>query len=222
MAVALRDPSLLANLVSIDNAPVDAALKSDFGKYIRGMRRVEEAGVRKQSEADEILREFEEVRPLPPTPPPQAAPTPNLHRPPRHPQNLPIRQFLLTNLIRSSPSSPQSTLKFRIPLKTLAGALDNMADFPFKDPEEARFNGPTLFVRGTESAYVADEMLPIIGRFFPRFELRDVVAGHWVVSENPGGFRDGELAMECPFGMGLMGRRLIFCVAVEEFLGDKV
>lgn len=38
-----------------------------------------------------------------------------------------------------------------------------------------------------------DEVLPAIGRFFPRFELVDVDAGHWVISENPEGFREGEL-----------------------------
>lgn len=68
-----------------------------------------------------------------------------------------------------------------------------MADFPFKDPEVARFEKPTLFVRGTKSHYVADETLPVIGNFFPRFELKDVEAGHWIVSENPAAFREGEI-----------------------------
>jgi pimeloyl-ACP methyl ester carboxylesterase len=68
-----------------------------------------------------------------------------------------------------------------------------MADFPFNNPDEIRYNKPTLFVRGTRSIYIADEMIPIIGRFFPRFELADVEAGHWVISENPEGFRKGEI-----------------------------
>lgn len=62
MTVALHKPSLVANLISIDNAPIDAALKSDFGKYMQGMKKIEEAQVQKQSEADEILQAFEEVR----------------------------------------------------------------------------------------------------------------------------------------------------------------
>jgi len=48
-----------------------------------------------------------------------------------------------------------------------------------------------LFVRGTKSHYVADEALPIIGRFFPRFELADIDAGHWLISEKPEAFRKG-------------------------------
>lgn len=62
MAVALRDSARVEALVSIDNAPVDAALASDFGTYVTGMRKVEEAGVRKQSDADEILQGYVEVR----------------------------------------------------------------------------------------------------------------------------------------------------------------
>jgi len=64
-----------------------------------------------------------------------------------------------------------------------------MADFPFRDPDAASFRKPTLFVRGTRSHYVPDETLPVIGRFFPRFEVVDIEAGHWVVSERPEEFR---------------------------------
>lgn len=61
MTVALRKRVPIESLISVDNAPVDAALKSDFGKYIQGMKKIEDAQVHKQSEADEILRGFEEV-----------------------------------------------------------------------------------------------------------------------------------------------------------------
>ncbi|KAI4842237.1 alpha/beta-hydrolase [Aureobasidium sp. EXF-8845] len=169
LAVALRAKVRIASLVSVDNAPVDAALKSDFAKYIQGMRKITDANVTKQSEADAILAEFE--------------------------SNVGVRQFLLTNLARGK----DGIQRFRIPVKHLANALDNMADFPFTDPEEARWEGPALFVRGTKSHYVPDETLPIIGRFFPRFEVADVDSGHWVISEKPQEFRD----------------------AVVEFLQDK-
>lgn len=70
-----------------------------------------------------------------------------------------------------------------------------MGDFPFKDPDAARYDGPTLFIRGTKSHYVADDVLPLIGRFFPKFELRDIESGHWVISEKPEPFRQGKLAI---------------------------
>ncbi|KAG4223645.1 hypothetical protein PC116_g27891 [Phytophthora cactorum] len=53
------------------------------------------------------------------------------------------------------------------------------------DPNERRFEKPALFVRGTRSTYVPDEVIPLIGQFFPRFSLVDIDAGHWVTSEKP-------------------------------------
>lgn len=67
MVLALRTPELVSNIVSVDNAPVDKILGRDFPKYVRGLKRIQEANVQRQSEADKILQEFEEVRPLPPT-----------------------------------------------------------------------------------------------------------------------------------------------------------
>lgn len=42
------------------------------------------------------------------------------------------------------------------------------------------------------SKYVPDEVLPLIGEFFPRFHLVDIEAGHWLISEQPEAFRQGE------------------------------
>lgn len=94
-------------------------------------------------------------------------------------QNIAIRQFLLTNLTRAtSEGSGTPVLKLRIPVKILASALDKVAGFPFH-PDKVRFEKPALFIRGTKSHYVPDEVIPLIGRFFPYFCLKDVDAGHW-------------------------------------------
>ncbi len=79
-----------------------------------------------------------------------------------------------------------------MPLHILAKALDHLGDFPFKDPTEVRFLKPALFIRGTQSKYVPDEVIPLIGQFFPYFELVDVEAGHWVISEKPEEFIQGK------------------------------
>lgn len=158
MTCALRKPTAYSGIVPLDNAPVDAALKSDFGIYVRGMQEVENHNppLTKQSDADKILEKYE--------------------------SNVAIRQFLLTNLVKDE--KDRKTLRWRVPLGILAKNLDNMGDFPFKGDDEARYQGPTLVVRGGDSRYVADESLPVIGKFFPRFELVDIAgAGHWVVSE---------------------------------------
>ncbi|KAK0662308.1 Abhydrolase domain-containing protein C22H12.03 [Lasiodiplodia hormozganensis] len=164
MVVALRRPELVRDLIPVDNAPVDAALKSDFAQYVKGMKKVDAAQPKKQSEADAILKPFVE--------------------------EMGVRQFLLSNLVRA-PGTDH--LRFKIPVGYLANALDNMADFPFTNPDERRFSKPTLFIRGTRSHYVPDETIPIIGRFFPLFKMKDVESGHWVVSENPEGFRQAVL-----------------------------
>ncbi len=48
-------------MIPVDNAPVDATLKSDFSKYVQGLRNVEKVKVAKSAEADDILRKYEEV-----------------------------------------------------------------------------------------------------------------------------------------------------------------
>ncbi|KAL4884390.1 Alpha/Beta hydrolase protein [Aspergillus karnatakaensis] len=171
MTVALNAPELVSALIPVDNAPVRAALRTDFGKYIRGMQQVESAQVSKQSDADKILQDYEE--------------------------SLPIRQFLLTNLVRSP---EDSTMKFRVPLSTLAESLKALGDFPFTEPGSVQYKGPTLVVRGTKSPYVSDDTFPAIKGFFPDSKVVDVEAGHWVITENPEGFRKAvvEFLQETP------------------------
>ncbi|RMZ86054.1 hypothetical protein DV737_g143, partial [Chaetothyriales sp. CBS 132003] len=168
MTMALRSPDdgAYAGLVPVDNAPVDAALLSSFATYVRAMKEVVDGPaaptVQRQKDADDILSKYE--------------------------SDAGIRQFLLTNLVKADHGNG-SKFKWRIPLRTLAKALPGLGDFPFHDPGEVRYRGPTLVVRGTKSHYVSDESLPVIGAFFPSFELIDIDCGHWVTSEKPEEFR---------------------------------
>ncbi|KAM4064775.1 alpha/beta hydrolase fold domain-containing protein [Hirsutella rhossiliensis] len=172
MVLALCWPEMVASLVSVDNAPVNAALNQDFAKYIRGMNKVQAANVTRQAEADRILQEFE--------------------------PSLPIRQFLLGNLYRSRGEDAQ---RFRVPLDILARSLGDLGDFPYSNPSERSFEKPALFVRGTRSHYVTDAMLPTIKSFFPQFRLADIDAGHWLISEQPEAFRKGEVITCGAFAM---------------------
>jgi len=61
MTLALGSPDMVQDVIVVDNAPVDAAIGSDFARYIRGMKKIDEANVTRQSEADDILRDFEDV-----------------------------------------------------------------------------------------------------------------------------------------------------------------
>ena len=61
MTLALQSPDLIRDVISVDNAPVTLPLSRNFARYIEGMTKIEEAKVKSQSEADEILKEYEEV-----------------------------------------------------------------------------------------------------------------------------------------------------------------
>ena len=181
MTMALRQPKEYTGIVPVDNAPLDAALKSDFGMYVNAMKEIEDVRPRlgKQSEADKLLERYE--------------------------KDVGIRMFLLMNFVKAETGKKgEKEMRFRIPLATLAKALPDMADFPFKDPDVTRFEGPTLVVRGTKSHYVSDETLPLVGKFFPRFEMVDCDCGHWVIAEKPEEFRQGvvEWVRRCVDGDG--------------------
>lgn len=106
--------------------------------------------------------------------------------------------------------------KFRIPLDILGKSLAHLGDFPYKDSQKRRFKKPVLFVRGTKSHYVTNEALPAIGEFFPRFRLVDIDAGHWLISEQPEAFRQGEDMTRSAWHVSL----LTIQTAVVQFLQE--
>jgi hypothetical protein len=61
MTLALHSPALIRDIIAVDNAPIGVALPSDFGKYIQGMRKIEESQVNRQAEADRILQDYEKA-----------------------------------------------------------------------------------------------------------------------------------------------------------------
>lgn len=182
MATALRCPDLPKYLIPVDNAPVSKIVSggSKFAVYIRSLKEITEGRsnpVGSRTQADEVLQKVE--------------------------PSLPIRQFLLTNVTRKTKqelieefeANKKSfgndlhnvpVFRSKIPLDIVGKAIDsgNIAMFPF-DSKDYVFKGNTLFIRGTDSTFVPDDVLPDIGRYFPRFEVKDVKAGHWLISENP-------------------------------------
>lgn len=56
------------------------------------------------------------------------------------------------------------------------------------------YDGPTLFIRGEESDYIADDDVPAIRKNFPNAELVTIPdAGHWVHADAPDAFADAVL-----------------------------
>ncbi|GMM31151.1 Imo32 protein [Martiniozyma asiatica (nom. inval.)] len=159
MALVLRNKNICKGMVAVDNAPVDFTFGgtgfSKFGKYIKQLKKIESKELKSLKECDEILAEVED--------------------------QLPVRQFLMTNLKKKENGKGYYC---RVPLDIMGKELDNVSSWPF-NYTKSRWNGNSLFIRGTQSAYVADEYISSIGLFYPSFELEDVDAGHWLISEKP-------------------------------------
>ncbi|KAJ3072095.1 alpha/beta-hydrolase [Rhizoclosmatium globosum] len=164
MHMALSNPSRIESLISVDMSPIVLNLTSIFAHYITAMREIQNARVKTQTEADAIL-----IKTIP---------------------ELPIRQFILTNL-KHVPG--QDYLSFRINLDALEASLGpqkdicGIAGFPLSDAGKT-YEGPSLFVKGNKSGYVPDSAIPGIKRLFPKTEIVGLDAGHWVHSEKPNDF----------------------------------
>lgn len=100
----------------------------------------------------------------------------------------PVRSFLLKNLQRDA----EGRYSWQI---NLDGIYHNYPHLNGGVQADGTFEGPTLFVRGGASPYVADADLEVIRRFFPHATLATIDgAGHWVHAENPQEFAEATLA----------------------------
>ncbi|GAA5822034.1 hypothetical protein JCM3770_002258 [Rhodotorula araucariae] len=155
MALALGGCEPLSKLVVVDIAPGVGKVSPEFQAYLDAMKEIDEAKVMSRKDADVILQKVE--------------------------PDLGVRQFLLTNLDRASPSSPY---KFRLPLSFLRNAIDEIGHFPYA-PGEKVFDKPSLFLKGSKSKYINSRNIPLIRQFFPSSRLETLDAGHWVHAERP-------------------------------------
>lgn len=92
-----------------------------------------------------------------------------------------IRAFLVQNLVFG-----EGAPHWRIGLDEIAAGMPAIEDFT--PAAGARYDGPTLFIRGTRSDYIRADTMPAIGTFFPHAKHAAVEAAHWLHSENPHGF----------------------------------
>jgi len=93
----------------------------------------------------------------------------------------PIRQFLLKNLQHDGDG-----YRWQLNLDAIHDNLDALFA-PIDAP--AIFEGPTLFIRGEQSDYIADDDLPAIRNRFPEAELVTIPgAEHWVHADAPEAF----------------------------------
>ena len=94
-----------------------------------------------------------------------------------------LRSFLLQNL-----SSGPDGFSWRIGLREIEAAMDELLDFPSRT-KETPFVAPTLFLRGEHSDYLRNEHWPVVLEYFPLARLVTIEnAGHWLHAEQPQAF----------------------------------
>lgn len=97
----------------------------------------------------------------------------------KHIKDFGTRQFLLKNLYWVE----KGILDFRFNLKVLSEKMNEVGE---NIGTTDTYSGPTLFLRGDKSEYIAIEDYPSIKRHFPLAEIEVVNnAGHWLHAENP-------------------------------------
>lgn len=98
-------------------------------------------------------------------------------------ETLAIRQFLATNLVRND---NDKVLRWRVGLDEIETDYAAIAAEPAGD---GSYQGPTLVVRGGQSDYVSDALLPQLHEVLPRAEVVTLNAGHWLHAEAPEAFQ---------------------------------
>ncbi|KAG6879232.1 hypothetical protein C0992_004293 [Termitomyces sp. T32_za158] len=168
---------ILSKLVVVDVSPTRAELSPEFKSYVKAMQLIERLKLRTRKEALQILEEYEAVCDSIP------CSTGQLTRG----EDMTVRQFLLTNLNPLTPNEPFA--KFRVPLDILTDAIPEIGSFPYV-PGERQWNGPTLFIKGSQSAYINKHSLAPIESFFPKSQLETLDTGHWVHGDRPVEFKE--------------------------------
>lgn len=159
MVLALRHPELVERLCVVDVAPVAYQHAAEFVRYIDAMLAIDLGSLRERGDADVALQE--------------AVP------------NAGVRGFLLQNLRREG-----DKWHWQPNLHLLRAEIDEVGGWPAAALDgTAPYDGPVLWVGGSESRYVLDDYSAAMERYFPR--VRRVMvkgAGHWVHSEQPAVF----------------------------------
>ncbi len=156
MVLALEHPGLVDRLCVVDVAPVAYQHASEFVGYIDAMLGIDLATLSDRAQADAALREAV-------------------------PDDV-VRGFLLQNLRREG-----DTWRWQPNLELLRDEIDEIGGWPGAALDGTpSYDGPVLWVGGSESGYVLSDYAAAMERYFPRVRRVTVKgAGHWVHSEQP-------------------------------------
>lgn len=163
MQVALSYPQRVRSIIVADIAPVTYHPRHD--DILEGMKSLDLKGVTSRKLADERLAEFVAI--------------PG------------VRQFLLKNLERipaEEQTDDEVIFRWRLNLPVIDASYQNLAAAP---EGEGPFEGPVLFIKGADSAYIQDKHQDTIHRLFPSAQLKVIEGtGHWLHAEKADTFAD--------------------------------
>lgn len=165
MQVALAAPDRVSHLIVADIAPVDYKPRHDA--ILEGLMAVDLSQVKTRQQADEALQDYVEMPA--------------------------VRQFLLKNLARITDEEREregeksdAVFRWRLNLPVINDSYVRLAEAP---SAEGPFEGPTLFIKGADSAYIQDKHRDEVNRLFPAAKLRIIEGtGHWLHAEKPDTF----------------------------------
>lgn len=161
MQVALRAPERVERIIVADIAPVTYQPRHDA--VLEGLTSVDLGSIRSRQDADRVLADYVEE--------------PG------------VRQFLLKNLVRvgeDERNDHPGLYRWRLNLPVIEQSYPGLARAPEGD---GPFEGPVLFIKGADSAYIQEKHRDEIRRLFPNADLRIITGtGHWLHAEKPDSF----------------------------------
>ncbi len=161
MQVALRTPERVEKVIVADIAPVTYHPRHDA--VLEGLTSVDLSTIGSRQDADRVLTEYVEE--------------PG------------VRQFLLKNLVRvgdDERNDHPGPYRWRLNLPVIQQCYPKLALAPEGDRP---FEGPVLFIKGADSAYIQEKHRDDIRRLFPNADLRIITGtGHWLHAEKPDSF----------------------------------
>jgi esterase len=161
MQLALKAPERVERIIVADISPVTYQPRHDH--VLEGLKAVDTSHLKSRQDADRVLSEYVE----------EAG----------------VRQFLLKNLA-SVPASEQEEGGGRYRWRLNLPVIDQSYTALSAAPEgQGPYEGPVLFIKGADSAYIQTKHRETIMGLFPNADLRIIDGtGHWLHAEKPDTF----------------------------------
>lgn len=161
MQVALSYPERVKAIIVADIAPV--TYQAGHDAVLDGMKSLDLKAITTRQEADTQLAEFVDI--------------PG------------VRQFLLKNLERipaGQLTDPDQIFRWRLNLPVIEACYQKLAAAP---EGEGPYEGPVLFIKGADSAYIQQKHQDTIRQLFPAAEVEIIEGtGHWLHAEKADAF----------------------------------